>query len=133
MSKARGCLVGVTARARHGATLAAAQEVRAKLARLTNLPARSCGEPVNRRLSARALSIQRSTARGYAMRTFGAVFVEVGVDPALGLLRLRRAVGGLPLRLWWRGWMPMPRRRSLPRAREHAARRRAINESKCQE
>lgn len=30
---------------------------------------------------------------GYAMRTFGAVFVEVGVDPDLGLLRLRRAVG----------------------------------------
>ena len=27
------------------------------------------------------------------MRTFGAVFVEVGVDPDLGLLRLRRAVG----------------------------------------
>ncbi len=29
---------------------------------------------------------------GFAMRTFGAVFVEVGVDPDLGLLRLRRAV-----------------------------------------
>ncbi|HET8728102.1 MAG TPA: molybdopterin cofactor-binding domain-containing protein, partial [Alphaproteobacteria bacterium] len=29
----------------------------------------------------------------YAMRTFGAIFVEVGVDPDLGLLRLRRAVG----------------------------------------
>jgi xanthine dehydrogenase YagR molybdenum-binding subunit len=29
----------------------------------------------------------------FAMRTFGAVFVEVGVDPELGLLRLRRAVG----------------------------------------
>ena len=29
----------------------------------------------------------------YAMRTFGAVFVEVGVDPDLGLVRLRRAVG----------------------------------------
>jgi xanthine dehydrogenase YagR molybdenum-binding subunit len=29
----------------------------------------------------------------YAMRTFGAIFVEVGVDAALGLLRLRRAVG----------------------------------------
>ena len=27
------------------------------------------------------------------MRTFGAIFVEVGVDPQLGLLRLRRAVG----------------------------------------
>jgi xanthine dehydrogenase YagR molybdenum-binding subunit len=30
---------------------------------------------------------------GWAMRTFGAVFVEVAVDPSLGLLRLRRAVG----------------------------------------
>jgi len=29
----------------------------------------------------------------YAIRTFGAVFVEVGVDPELGLLRLRRFVG----------------------------------------
>jgi xanthine dehydrogenase YagR molybdenum-binding subunit len=29
----------------------------------------------------------------YAMRTWGAVFVEVGVDPELGLLRLRRALG----------------------------------------
>ena len=29
----------------------------------------------------------------YALRTFGAVFVEVGVDPELGLVRLRRVVG----------------------------------------
>jgi xanthine dehydrogenase YagR molybdenum-binding subunit len=29
----------------------------------------------------------------YAMRTWGAVFLEVGVDPDLGLVRLRRAVG----------------------------------------
>ena len=29
----------------------------------------------------------------YAFHTFGAVFVEVGVDPELGLVRLRRAVG----------------------------------------
>ena len=29
----------------------------------------------------------------YAMKTFGAVFVEVAVDPELGLLRLRRVVG----------------------------------------
>jgi xanthine dehydrogenase YagR molybdenum-binding subunit len=29
----------------------------------------------------------------YAMKTFGAVFVEVGVEPQLGLLRLRRVVG----------------------------------------
>jgi xanthine dehydrogenase YagR molybdenum-binding subunit len=31
--------------------------------------------------------------KGFAMRAFGAMFVEVGVDPELGLLRLRRAVG----------------------------------------
>jgi xanthine dehydrogenase YagR molybdenum-binding subunit len=29
----------------------------------------------------------------YALHTFGAVFVEVGVDPELGIVRLRRAVG----------------------------------------
>lgn len=29
----------------------------------------------------------------YAMRSFGTVFVEVGVDPGLGLVRLRRVVG----------------------------------------
>ncbi|MEX3958816.1 xanthine dehydrogenase family protein molybdopterin-binding subunit [Trinickia sp. EG282A] len=29
----------------------------------------------------------------HAMRTWGAIFVEVGVDPDLGLVRLRRAVG----------------------------------------
>ncbi|NKC33869.1 xanthine dehydrogenase family protein molybdopterin-binding subunit [Falsiroseomonas selenitidurans] len=32
-------------------------------------------------------------AGSHAMRTFGAVFVEVAVDPELGLMRLRRAVG----------------------------------------
>ncbi|MFF3256101.1 xanthine dehydrogenase family protein molybdopterin-binding subunit [Actinacidiphila glaucinigra] len=32
-------------------------------------------------------------APGVASRTFGAIFVEVGVDPDLGLLRLRRATG----------------------------------------
>ncbi len=31
---------------------------------------------------------------GYSMHTWGAVFVEVGVDEALGLVRLRRAVAG---------------------------------------
>ncbi|GAA3581382.1 xanthine dehydrogenase family protein molybdopterin-binding subunit [Amycolatopsis ultiminotia] len=30
---------------------------------------------------------------GYAMRTFGAVFVEVAVDPDLGIVQLRRMVG----------------------------------------
>jgi xanthine dehydrogenase YagR molybdenum-binding subunit len=32
-------------------------------------------------------------ASDHPARTFGAIFVEVGVDPALGLLRLRRATG----------------------------------------
>jgi xanthine dehydrogenase YagR molybdenum-binding subunit len=32
-------------------------------------------------------------APDYPARTFGAIFVEVGVDPDLGLLRLRRATG----------------------------------------
>lgn len=32
-------------------------------------------------------------APGFSSRTFGAMFVEVGVDPELGLLRLRRATG----------------------------------------
>src|SRR4029453_4947723 len=31
---------------------------------------------------------------GYSMHTWGAVFVEVAVDEALGLVRMRRAVGG---------------------------------------
>jgi xanthine dehydrogenase YagR molybdenum-binding subunit len=97
------------------AVLAAAQEVRGKLARLTNLPpeeammsdgrvgrigateAQPIGE-VMRRAGESAI-VGTGTfdpaqhGAGYAMRTFGAVFVEVGVDPALGLLRLRRAVG----------------------------------------
>jgi xanthine dehydrogenase YagR molybdenum-binding subunit len=33
------------------------------------------------------------TGTPYAMRTWGVIFVEVGVDPDFGLLRLRRAVG----------------------------------------
>src|SRR5690606_11078643 len=32
-------------------------------------------------------------ATPYSMRTFGAVFAEVTVDPDLGLVRLRRCVG----------------------------------------
>jgi xanthine dehydrogenase YagR molybdenum-binding subunit len=33
------------------------------------------------------------TGTPYAMRTWGAVFIEVGVDPELGVIRFRRAVG----------------------------------------
>jgi xanthine dehydrogenase YagR molybdenum-binding subunit len=40
-----------------------------------------------------AASDANGSTIAHAMRTFGAVFVEVGVDPELGLLRLRRAVG----------------------------------------
>ena len=36
---------------------------------------------------------QDGTGTPYAMRTWGVIFVEVGVDPDFGLLRLRRAVG----------------------------------------
>jgi xanthine dehydrogenase YagR molybdenum-binding subunit len=97
------------------AVLAAAQEVRAKLARLANLPpgeaamsdgrisriggseAQPIGEVMQRGGESEIVGMgvfdPAQHGAGYAMRTFGAVFVEVGVDPALGLLRLRRAVG----------------------------------------
>jgi xanthine dehydrogenase YagR molybdenum-binding subunit len=97
------------------AVLAAAHEVRDKLARLANL---SPGEVtmadgrIGRIGAAESFSIADVMGQtgefeivgagsfdparhgaGYSMRTFGAVFVEVGVDPELGLLRLRRVVG----------------------------------------
>jgi xanthine dehydrogenase YagR molybdenum-binding subunit len=105
------------------AVLYAAQEIRAKLARLAGLPADevemrggrierrggSNGVPVAdvlRQAGASELvgegtfalpggALFEADGKGtpYAMRTFGAIFVEVGVDAALGLLRLRRAVG----------------------------------------
>src|SRR6185312_5242287 len=34
-----------------------------------------------------------SAGTPYAIRTWGVIFTEVGVDPDFGLLRLRRAVG----------------------------------------
>ena len=97
------------------AVLSAAREVRDKLARLANL---SPGEAIvsdgriARTGAVESFSIADVLERagesevvgegsfdpsqhgtGYSMRTFGAIFVEVGVDPELGLLRLRRAVG----------------------------------------
>jgi xanthine dehydrogenase YagR molybdenum-binding subunit len=77
------------------AVLAAAREVRDRLARLTNLPP---GEEAMRQAGMEELVGDGSfdptaTDAPYAMRTWGAVFVEVGVDAALGLLRLRRVVG----------------------------------------
>ena len=105
------------------AVLYAAQEIRAKLARLAGLPADevemrggriersggSNGVPVAdvlRQAGASELvgegtfalpggALFEGDGKGtpYAMRTFGVIFVEVGIDPELGLLRLRRAVG----------------------------------------
>jgi xanthine dehydrogenase YagR molybdenum-binding subunit len=96
-----------------GAILRAAQEVRQKLARLANLPpdeVEMAEGRIRRRGAGDGLPIvevmrEAGTSEivgagtfapkdeGYAMRSFGAIFVEVGVDRDLGLLRLRRAVG----------------------------------------
>jgi xanthine dehydrogenase YagR molybdenum-binding subunit len=97
------------------AVLAAAQDVRAKLARLVDLPpdeAEIVDGHIRRKDSRDGRSIvevmrkagvneivgsgsfdPEQHGKGFSMRSFGAVFVEVGVDPELGLLRLRRAVG----------------------------------------
>ncbi len=97
------------------AVLAAAQDVRNRLARMANLsPAEVCMADgrIGRTGAAESFSVADILERageseivgtgsfdptkhgaGYSMRTFGAIFVEVGVDPELGLLRLRRAVG----------------------------------------
>jgi xanthine dehydrogenase YagR molybdenum-binding subunit len=97
------------------AVLAAAQEVRGKLARLANLlpgEATMAEGRIGRRGGPEGVSIAdvmgqageseilglgafdpAQQGAGYSMRTFGAVFVEVAVDPELGLLRLRRVVG----------------------------------------
>ena len=97
------------------AVLRAAEDVRGKLARLANLPpdeAEMMDGQIRRRGAREGTSIvdamreaeveeivgsgtfnPEDSGKGLAMRTFGAIFVEVGVDPELGLLRLRRAVG----------------------------------------
>jgi xanthine dehydrogenase YagR molybdenum-binding subunit len=98
-----------------GAVLRAAEDVRGKLARLANLPpdeVEMIEGQIRRKGAREGTSIAdvlreadveeivgygtfnpEDSGKGLAMRTFGAVFVEVGVDPELGLLRLRRAVG----------------------------------------
>jgi xanthine dehydrogenase YagR molybdenum-binding subunit len=96
-----------------GAILRAAEEVRRKLARLANLPpdeVEMAEGRIRRRGAGDGLPIvevmrEAGTSEivgagtfapkdeGYAMRSFGAIFVEVGVDRDLGVLRLRRAVG----------------------------------------
>jgi xanthine dehydrogenase YagR molybdenum-binding subunit len=95
--------------------LRAAQDVRGKLARMADLPpdavamvnGRICrnggtdGQAISDVMHRAGTSEITGSGRfdpaeygkGYTMRTFGAIFVEVGVDPELGLLRLRRAVG----------------------------------------
>jgi xanthine dehydrogenase YagR molybdenum-binding subunit len=97
------------------AVLRAAEEVRAKLARLANLPpaevemidgriyrkggieARGIVEVLREAGTDKIVGFgtfdPKDSGEGFAMRSFGAVFVEVGVDSELGLLRLRRVVG----------------------------------------
>jgi xanthine dehydrogenase YagR molybdenum-binding subunit len=97
------------------AVIAAAEDVRAKLATLANLPhgeATMANGRITRGGAPEGPSIAEimdqageseivgtgafdpsKLGSGYSMRTFGAVFVEVAVDPDLGLLRLRRVVG----------------------------------------
>jgi xanthine dehydrogenase YagR molybdenum-binding subunit len=99
------------------AVLRAAEDVRGKLARLVGLPADGvemvggrirrrggdggdgvaicdalCGAGIAELVGAGRFDPEQHGA-GHAMRAFGAVFVEVGVDLELGLLRLRRVVG----------------------------------------
>jgi xanthine dehydrogenase YagR molybdenum-binding subunit len=83
------------------AVMAAAQDALAKLRERT-------GEDLSQAPGAGALSAAMSSAgieeligvgsfapddSPYAMGTFGAIFVEIGFDPELGIVRLRRAVG----------------------------------------
>jgi len=85
------------------AVLLAARDAKAKLARLTTendlaAAVRSAGRTEVVGNGAFALAdgaeiSENGSGTPYAMRTWGAVFVEVGVDPDLGIVRLRRAVG----------------------------------------
>jgi xanthine dehydrogenase YagR molybdenum-binding subunit len=99
------------------AVLRAAEDVRGKLARLVGLPPDGvelaggrirrtggdggdgvaitdalCGAGIAELVGAGRFDPEQH-GKGHAMRVFGAVFVEVGVDLELGLLRLRRVVG----------------------------------------
>jgi xanthine dehydrogenase YagR molybdenum-binding subunit len=90
-----------------GAVLLAARDLKAKLAKLTD----GRPEEIDVAAAMRGLGLAELAAEGkfalpndapfdahgeatpYAMRTWGGLFLEVGVDPELGLIRLRRAVG----------------------------------------
>ncbi|HZC97660.1 MAG TPA: xanthine dehydrogenase family protein molybdopterin-binding subunit, partial [Bradyrhizobium sp.] len=97
------------------AVLAAAEDVRSKLASLANLSPKDV-TMANGRIKRSGATEGPSIAEvmdqvgeseivgigafdpaklgsDYSIRTFGAVFVEVAIDPDLGLLRLRRVVG----------------------------------------
>lgn len=84
--------------------LRAAEDVLAELRRRSGHDLDDAGGPGPGALAAamRGAGLDELVGRGsfapdedspYALSTFGAVFVEVGVDPDLGQLRLRRAVG----------------------------------------
>jgi xanthine dehydrogenase YagR molybdenum-binding subunit len=97
------------------AVIAASEDVKAKLAKLAGLPPNEvvlANGRISRSGTAEGSSIGDVIERAgeseivgngvfdptklgsdYSIRTFGAVFVEVAVDPDLGLLRLRRVVG----------------------------------------
>jgi xanthine dehydrogenase YagR molybdenum-binding subunit len=83
-----------------GAVLAAARDVLARLGVTAGPAGRARWDELAAALDAAGLEevvgeghYAPPTDQGPVMKTFGAVFVEVGVDPDLGLLRLRRAVG----------------------------------------
>jgi xanthine dehydrogenase YagR molybdenum-binding subunit len=89
-----------------GAVKLACDDARAKLARLSNLPAdrldvaealRQAGAEIvgegGFQLPGGVPFDADGEAETHAMKTWGALFVEVGVDPDFGILRLRRAVG----------------------------------------
>lgn len=88
------------------AVMRAAQDAKEKLQRLTNAPIdASFAEAMRQAGIAEIIGEGGFSLPGnvgfeegghgtpYAIRTFGAIFVEVAVDPELGLIRLRRAVG----------------------------------------
>jgi xanthine dehydrogenase YagR molybdenum-binding subunit len=89
-----------------GAVLLAAQDAKAKLAQRVGAPADGLDVTAAlRKTNAEFVGEGKFSLPGnapfnadgadtpYAMRTWGAIFVEVGVDRDFGLIRLRRAVG----------------------------------------
>jgi xanthine dehydrogenase YagR molybdenum-binding subunit len=89
-----------------GAVLLAARDAKAKLATAAGLPAEGLDVAAAlRRTNEEIVGWGRFDLPGgapfdadgestpYAMKTWGAIFLEVGVDPDFGIARLRRAVG----------------------------------------